>query len=388
VTYQRFPIETDPTALAQDSYALLSDKTGGVWQPSDGHLDTWVIEATARQAAEVRDVAADVPDRIFRTFGTDLVGLPPLVATSAQAVLDLILQDQASYLLPAGTTFGIDDLAGETHAFALSDDVIVAAGGGSGPRGYQVVAWALAPGLAANGIDPRPGNASLLDALVFVSSVALALTTSGGADGENDDDYMARLAGTLALLSPVPILPADFAVLALSVAGVGFAAAINLYSPGPPPATNVARSVTVVLAGPDGLPVSPTTKAAVDALLQGLREVNFLVYEVDPGYVTINVTFQVGLAAGYLGTDVVTNATAALRNYLTPSTFAAPSAGEVAGLWTPVAAVRYLDVALVLQAVEGVDHVIALTLNGGTVDITLPAPASLPKPGTVTGTAT
>lgn len=389
MTYERFPIETDPDVLASDAYALLGEKTGGVWQPSDGNLDTWLLEATARMAAEVRDVAADVPDAIFRTFGEELVGIPPNDPTQAQAVLALTMRDRAAYVIPAGSTFAVDDLVGASHAFALQEAVTVTDDtAGSGERVVQVVALALEAGAGSSGIAPRPGNAYLLDALAYVSSVALVEATSGGVDGESDDAYMDRLASALQLLAPRPILPNDFALMALGVAGVGYAAAVNLYSPGPPVVTNAPRCVTVVLADPNGLPVSAGVKSSADALLQGQREVNFLVYEVDPGYVVVNVTYTVAARPGYLLASVVADCNAALTAYLSPGHFAQAQAGEASGLWIPTAAVRYLDVGLVLQAVEGVDHVVSVSLNGTSADVALPAPASLPTAGTMTGTAT
>jgi hypothetical protein len=387
VTYERFPIETDPDALAQDAYDLLSAKTGGVWQPADGNLDVWLLEATARMAAEVRDVAADVPDSIFRTFGEQLLGVPPNDPTNAQAVLNLTMRDWSAYVLPAGTTFGVDDLDGQTHAFALAESVTIASATPAGTRVVQVVAMALEPGADASGIAPRPGNAYLIDAVSYVVQVDLSEATSGGVDGESDDAYMARLASTLQLLAPRPILPNDFAQMALTIPGVGYAAAVNLYDPGPPVVTTQPRCVTLVLADPSGNPCSAGVKTQVDNLLQGLREVNFKVFEVDPGYVTVNVTYSVGMTPGYTVAGVVADCNAALTAYLSPASFAQASAGEVQGLWIPQAAVRWFDVGLVLAAVDGVDHVISLQVNGGTTDVTLPAPASLPKPGTMTGSA-
>lgn len=388
MSYQRFPIETDPDVLAQDAYELLSSKTGGVWQPSDGNVDTWLIEATARMAAEVRDVAADVPDSIFRTFGTDLVGLPPFEPTSAQAVLGLTLASWSAYVVPAGTTFAVDDLAGDTHAFALQESVTIdELPEESGSRVAQVVALALEPGVAASGIAPRPGNAYLLDAISYVIGVELVEPTSGGSDGESDEAYMDRLAAYLQLVAPRPILPEDFAKLALTIDGVGYAAAINLYNPGPPPETDVERCVTVALADPTGEPCSATVKANVDALLQSLREVNFLVFEIDPGYVVIAVDFVVAIRPGYSPTGVVESCIQALTTYLAPASFAQTEAGEVAGLWIPSAAVYYLDIGLVLQRTDGVDHVVSYTLNGGAADVPLPEPASLPRAGAITGVA-
>lgn len=388
MSYQRFPIETDPDVLTQDSYELLAEKTGGVWQPADGNLDTWLLEGTGRMAAEVRDVAADVPDAIFRTFGQTLVQVPPFDPVAAQAVLDLTMRDAAAYVLPVGTTFGVDDLTGQAHGFALQDEATIAEDdSGVLPRVVQVVATALIAGADASGIAPRPGNAYLLDAVSAIVSVALHEPTSGGSDGESDDAYMDRLSAALQLLAPRPILPNDFAQMALSVPGVGFAAAVNLYDPGPPPVTDQQRCVTVVLADPSGQPVSASVRNQVLALLQSQREVNFLVFAVDPGYVVVDVAYTVAVRPGYVAASVVQSADEALADALSPATNAQAFAGQVAGLWTPQASLRFLDVATVLQNVDGVGYVISLTLNGGTADVPLPAPASLPTPGTITGAA-
>jgi hypothetical protein len=92
--------------------------------------------------------------------------------------------------------------------------------------------------------------------------------------------------------------------------------------------TNAARCVTLVLADPSGNPVSAGVKGSVDALLQGQREVNFLVFEVDPGYVTVNVTYTVAARPGYVLASVVVDCNAALTAYLDPGHFAQAQAAR------------------------------------------------------------
>jgi hypothetical protein len=54
--------------------------------------------------------------------------------------------------------------------------------------------------------------------------------------------------------------------------------------------------------------------------------------------------------------------------------------------------VRYLEVATVINNVDGVDHITDLTLNGGTADVPLdgvaPLPASVDAGTTISGTVT
>jgi hypothetical protein len=388
MTYQRFPIETDPDALAKDSYDLLASKTGGIWQPADGNLDTWLLEATARMAAEVRDVAADVPDAIFRTYGEELIGLQPLDPTSAQAVLNLTLRDTAAYVIPPGTTFAVEDLTGEAHAFATTDETtILEDDAAPSPRIVQLVAYALVAGADASGIAPRPDNAYLLDALAYVTAVALAAPTSGGSDGESDDDYMTRLAGYLTLLAPRPILPNDFAILALQIEGVGFAAAANLYN-ADTEEWNTARCVTVIIADPNGEPVTAAVKQQVQDTLQAAREVNFLVFVVDPTYTDVDVDYQFYRLLNYDAAGVEADVNAALTAYFQPATFAAQGGegGQVAGLWTPQDAIHSNDLYAVVQGVAGVQRCSVILVNGS-ADAVLDGPVGqLPRPGTMSGT--
>jgi hypothetical protein len=143
--------------------------------------------------------------------------------------------------------------------------------------------------------------------------------------------------------------------------------------------------VTVVVAGADGLPVGALIKADVDALLQSQREVNFLVFVIDPTYLTVAVTFTVKPYPDYDATDVVTRAKQAVTAYLNPANFGGVPYGE-APLWLNDPYVRYLEIAEAINRVEGVWYIGTLTINGGTVDLALPVPGGLPKAGAINGT--
>jgi hypothetical protein len=185
-------------------------------------------------------------------------------------------------------------------------------------------------------------------------------------------------------LAPRPILPNDFAVMAKQVPGVFRATAIDLYNPGPPPANNVPRCVTVVVVGEDGNPVSAAIKQQVDDLLQSEREVNFLVFVIDPTYTVINVDFTVHPYPDYDGPTIVDAAKQAVADYLSPANFGAAPYGETP-LWLSDNYVRYLEVAEVINRVEGLWYITALTVNGGTADVALPGPGPMPEAGAITG---
>lgn len=147
------------------------------------------------------------------------------------------------------------------------------------------------------------------------------------------------------------------------------------------------RAVTVTVAGEDGQPCSSGVKSAVDGLLQGRREANFVVAVADPRYRTVDVTFEAVAVAGYDIALVETAAADAVAAYLDPAAWGVQQAGSDPA-WDELTHVRYLDVAAIIDQVEGINYVSSLTLNGAGADIQLPRPAGLPAAGTITATVT
>lgn len=145
--------------------------------------------------------------------------------------------------------------------------------------------------------------------------------------------------------------------------------------------------VTVAIVGEDGQALPQSTKDALAAEMELRREINFVVHVIDPTYTTIAVTFTVVTAAGYEAATVEAAAEAAVAAYLDPSVWG--GGDQSPPEWrTPSDTVRYLEVASLLDRVEGVDYVSALTVNGGTADVVLAGVAPLTQPGVIDGTAT
>jgi hypothetical protein len=368
------PIVTEPDDLAQEAFEYLEDAIPG-WLPAPGNLDTWLVESLAQLAGELMDVASAVPTSIFRYYGETILGLPPHEAQSATGLTTWTARDAAGYTIEAGTLVGIAAAGDELVPFEVQSGTVIAPGATT-VAGVSIVA--VDPGADANDLTTQP---SVIDPLDWVVAVALDAPTAGGVDGEDDADYLDRLHELLTLLAPRPILPNDFAVLARTVAGVGRATAIDLYNP-TTGQSNVPRCVTVVVVGDDGLPVGATVKAQTDTLLQSLREVNFLVFVIDPTYTPISVVFTFTIYAGYDAATVIADAEEAVAEYLSPANFGGVPYGDQP-VWLADTKVRYLEVAEVINRVEGVWYVASLTVNGGTVDVPLTGVGALPNPGTV-----
>jgi len=384
--YIPLDIETEPIDFAGDAYSYLGELIPG-WLPSPGNLEAWLIESLAQLAGELAALAALVPEAIFRFFGESILGLPPYAATSAQAVTTWTMVDGAGYSVPAGTVIAVTPPASnDSWAFTVDEGFTLVAGQ---TQAFEITATALLAGAAASGLT---GQVAVIDPLTFVQSVTLAQPTSGGQDAETDADYLDRLSDLLTLLSPRPILAPDFAVLARRmVPGVARATAIDLYDP-TTGLTNRPRCVTVAVCDDAGEPCSPEVKQEVDDLLQSMREVNFLVYVIDPTYTTIDVTVGVFTLPGYDPVDVAQAVVDRLTAYLSPSQWGLPPYGDPGTQsWVNQTKVRYLELTEQANRVDGVDYVSTLTfgVTGTTlarVDVTLPGPAPLTRPGTIAAT--
>lgn len=551
--YITYPITTDPEDLIQDALDYMRAVIPG-WEPAEGNLDVWMLEAVASLASELRDVASAVPAAIFRYFGNTLVALPPIDAAAATTTTTWTMVDAAGYTIDEGTVIGFRTAGDELIPFITLNSATVAPGDTVTGTGEITVA-AINPGSDASGLGSASAAMELVDPLVFVDTIVMEASTTGGVDGETDEEYLDRLTTELRLLTPRPILPDDFAVLARRISGVDRSVAVDGYdvdhnlltvnqssletnttgwendtntsisrdsgsglngtasllltssasgdekartlsgtsgvpvtpataytamasfktsatrnvrvgirwydsggslistsdsgdfsptsgvwtgyyftavSPynaafaavlvtikstaagaeahnvdnisfkegfstvwkiGGSPKTGNERMITVVAIDESGQGVSSQLKSEIDAYLQSLREVNFIVHISDPNIASIDVDFEVVLYdLAFEGADpatVVAEAVAAVQAYLNPATWGRVPDGDPKE-WINDPVVRYLEIAQIINNIRGVNYISALTLNltgdtPATNDITIGGVAPLPSAGTITG---
>lgn len=488
------PIVTDRDALADIGYEFMESRVPG-WSRYRADAASQIIATNARITGEARDVASDVPLAILRYLGRWVVQLPPLEASSASATATVTAVDTLGHTIAEGTRFEVLTTGDDSVVFLAADTVVIPPTSSSTGAG-EVVLIAESPGAEASGL-PITLDARPVDTIAWIDTVTLATPSTGGADAETDEQYLARLVEEFQLFTPRPILPHDFAVLARRVNGVGRSLAINLYAPsarvnekdslaitggtpasgsfkiaftapftetsgtvaynataanvvtaleamsnirkgdvaatgGPLPGTPVViefkgsyagtpislsvtnstlsagtaaftetvtsvtgyaqeRTVTVAVTDDNGLALSGATKTEIDDLLTAMREVNFVVHVVDATYTTIDVTFTAVAYSGFDAASVESAAEAAVADYLNPRNWGTLPGQDPTDDWTDETTVRYLEIAEVINRVEGVHYVSSLTLarTGDTmesVDVPLPGPAALPLSGTINGT--
>jgi len=382
--YISVPFDTDPETLIDDTVAYLQSKVED-WEPADGNLDYWIIQAIASEAAELRDVASSVPETIYRTFGAELMGIVPTEEAFATGHTTWTVIDNKGYTIPDGTQVAIRDATGTMVPFSTFGDTIIAPGSTSTAAG-AVLIEALEGGTEANALGSVGGAVDLLDALTFVTAITQTDVTSGGVDEETDTDYLNRLTARLTTMAPRPILPRDFSVLARDIPGVFRAVTIDGYNPANSTYSNE-RMVAVAAIDLAGANISIPVKAQLQAYLDAMREINFIVNVMDPKRTNISITYNVAPLAQFDPAQVVADTQASVTAFLNPIYWGAePSLGDMFR-WDDTTVVRYNEVVAVLDRTEGVKYVAAVLINGGAVDVNLSAPASLPTLTSVTGTA-
>lgn len=369
--YISLPLETDPLALWEDLVDYLETEFPG-WEAADGSLESFLLFAITRHIADVRDLTSNGATDIFRYYGATIADIPPIDANVAEADTTWTMIDNDGYTIPAGTFVGIPRSGNELIAFAVQEEVIVAPGNMSTAAG-EVKLIAIEPGSKASGLSGTP---QLIDALDYVSSIALVGVSTGGEDAESDIDYLNRLRDELKYQSPRPILPADFAALSRRIGGVHRATAIDGYNPSNATYNNE-RMVAVSALDESGNPVGSSVKAEIDAYLQAMREVNFVVNVIDRTANNIAVVAAVKALAGHATADVDAAVTAAVSGYLSGLAWGVPP-GAAETEWENWTVVRYLEVAEVINRVDGVDYITSLTVNGGTANVTLTGAAPIP----------
>lgn len=384
-------IETDEEAISGSIFNRLAARVEG-WEAHDGNPDVWLIEAFSAVAAEIRSLAVDVPEAIFTTFGSEVLGLPRRPPAPANGRSKWTAADDRGYSIEAGTQLTLARTGDELIGFEVLAGAVIEPGETT-VEGVAIVA--VEDGYAGNGLV---GEAEVSDPLDWVDSVEVPAPTIDGDDGQDETQYLTVLSNLLRMMGFRPVLPGDFALLALSIPGVGRAVAMDGYdSIGD--TWGHQRRVTLVVAAEDGTALPDATRAQVRDYLESVREVNFIVDVISPRYEEIDVDFEVRMFGEQDPDLVLAICLDAVRQYLSPGNFRLgtlspatgagevippPASGEVPGRMT----IWLNNLIGLLDRCRGVDVVGPVEINGAPLDHEFGGPFTLPTPGTITGRVT
>lgn len=371
----------DPAAIADDMRDYLASRIIGwsVWASSP---ENYIIEAAAQEHAQTRRAATGAGqtfDRIARMFGVRTFQFPARDSTPAYGTTTWTAIDaNGPYTIPTGTQLTVRAADGSRVGFEVTTDVRILAGQTSA-TGVQVVA--VLDGVEGNGLS---ADARLEDEWPFITDVSMEAPTSGGSDGETDEEYLDRFTRSRRRGSDALITAPDFASFTRDFFGDGGRALVlPLYdaSTGTP---DVAGTFTVVPITPFGGPRTATEKADLRAAIEANLLTGITVGLLDPTYTSVTVSFSAQSWPPYDPAQVQSAAVQSVQTLLDPARWGmAPYGDEPTWLSEPV--VRYNDVVAALENVDGLRHVTSLTVNGGTADVALAGIAGLPAIGPVNG---
>jgi len=338
------------------------------WDPIVGEIDTALIQANARIAAQVRASAGIVPIGVFRYLAQQF-GLTPGAGSYATIPTTVGVNDALSHVIPAGAQFLLDadGLGTDWRLYSNPSDFTVSAGTPLTSR--------TGPTLIANTIGAKENNQGggfqAVDAFSWMYSPASSAASGGGVDPESDADFFQHIIRRFALNTAAPILPQDWAALSLDAPGVpagSRAIAIDGYDAVALTSGN-ARTVTVFMLDPTGQPLSAGVKAGVVTFLAALREINWNVYVANPIFFQISVKLTAHARPGYVAADVQTATFNAVFAYLSSLTWGTPAVPTLAN-WTLLEGydkVRLGELYEVVNAVDGIAYVDTLFLKAGAV---------------------
>jgi uncharacterized phage protein gp47/JayE len=355
------PIAVDPEDLFNNVFVAYMQSQIPGWEPADGSLDVWLGLAFSQIAAQLGELAQDVDTSVFRWYGANIAGLPPVDAVAATSTVTITAVDTAGYTIAAGTNLAVAASDGTLFGFELSEDAVIAAASSS-VAGVGIVAQEA--GEAANALS---GPVQMVDSLAYVATVTLDADTAGGSDAEEDADYLERLVAEERLRSVAPILARDFAQLSKRVLEVERTAYLDGYNTADGTSAN-ALMVTLVPVQADGSNVSPAGKTAVAGQFAEDGDtpalVGFVVNVADPHRTAVDVAFTATARDGFDPADVAAQGVAAIESYFDPSLWGQPQTGELR-LFEVVPKVTLGALYSVLYAVEGIQVVTGLAITSG-----------------------
>lgn len=233
----------------------------------------------------------------------------------------------------------------QTAYSATLGGYVVGAGVGSAVATVQAVNTGSATNVLANTIT------TLTTAVQYIDTVTNAVTFTNGLDAETDTAFRARFVAYLGSLSKATKAAIGAAILAVKQ-GLQYTLLENVNYVG---STQMGNIVAIVDDG-TGSPPSPLLSSVANAI-DAVRPFTSTFEVHAPVVVTANVTMTITTASGYTHSAVVATVTTALQSFIN---------GLALGASLPYS--RLAQVAY--DASPGVTNVTAVTLNGGTSDMT------------------
>jgi hypothetical protein len=355
------------------------------WLPNEGDPATVLMAVFALRHSVLLSIFQQVKADIYTDFGVSVAGVPFRDATFA--TVDAKVTIGAAFVaepheIPAGLRVQIDGPEGPV-GFQVSETVHTLAGESTA----TVVLRAEEAGSEGSGLT---GEVKVVDPREWIQSIVLLADTAGGEDAEGEDAYRDKLVRKERRDSPTIITAVDAQEAILEIPGVGRCLILDNYVPkiGEEAAKEgVPGAFTIVPLDPAGANVSGAIKTEALALVEAERLLDLQGYVIDPTRTNVAVAYSFTVNPGWDPVGVKAAADAAVTQYLSPAIWGNVSTAGGVQTWEEDLLVRYGELYTVLNNVQGLNHVTALTINGvANTDAALVGPGGLPNLTGVVGT--
>lgn len=238
--------------------------------------------------------------------------------------------------------------------------------------------------------------------IIFYTSgnVAIGSATYGATVNDTTTDWSCVPSVTAVAPATAAFARVIVYVVAAAASGVHYVDKVSIrrgtgtdWVPGGTAETGQPRTISESAVDSDGNPIDAGTKAELLARQQALREVNFLLYLIDPTVTAFDVTCTVVGEDGFDKTQLqldVENAIASFLNKATWGTDQTVQGDAQSRTWssTFTSVLRFIDLATIVRNVQGLAYVslLQVAISGQTLgqsDIQLPGPAPLATAGTI-----
>lgn len=383
--FVRLPVAATPQAMLEEWAGEMEALIEG-WDPALAEYETIQAQAIIfRIVFPLLQLASRVDAAIFNQWGQQIVKVLPHEAQRATVTSTWTVRDSNGYTITAGTQVDIARTGDERVGFVVVSDVVVPPGKTATAAG-EVLLEAIEPGLEGNDLS---GEGILVDALLYVTDIALVGESGNGADAEDPLVFLGRLAETMQTFIEGVVIARDVEIVVRNVPGVGGAVAIDNFN-AETEEDEQEKTTTVAVKAPDGSAVSAEVKEAIAAVLEEKREVNYLFFVIDPTFHSLDIEAAIVPMQGFDKATVVANVKAAIEDAYDPATANQQPPGNAAS-WVNSTTLRYQDLVTVVNNAEGVDHYTTLkwriaAVAFGVADISLTgiAPLALPDAITIT----
>lgn len=327
------------------------------WTPQAGQLEVVLIEAIATAAAGVGEAANRVPGAVMETLLL-LYGIERDAGQKAVATIDVTMINNSGYVVPANSAFSyFPPNDGTPLVYILDEDITIPAGSttGSGLVTAQDI------GIEYN--DPPDGSAlQVLATMPYLISSSLQAQPEGGTDPETDDEYFTRASTTLQSYSAALTTATQIQswVLVTYPNEVNRCSVYDRRRKSDRDTTSATYDVhdgfaLVVVAGLNAIitdtsdvPLDTAELEIIEAALDLKTNTGLVTELVNAQLVDVTVDVTVVPFLGYTNSEVTTNITEALNEYLSPNE------------WDWSETVRQTEIIALIDNVEGVDYVDAL----------------------------